>query len=611
MLAYQDPIRIHRSRWESAKQHRAAWTREARTDLKFAAGKTWTPQELAVFQDEGRRPTDYNLVLPMLNLVSGIEAQTRSDIKVLPRAPRDVETAEALTKILKYVSDQNNQGRQLSRAFRDCIALGIGWMEVGYNPDIMAEPIMSKRIDPFDIWIDPSCRQPDLSDAKEIFRAVWVDAEDLAARYPKHREAILNLATDRDDQGLISTGDYTRDEGDIPPVSLWEDDGVGQAPSLLDKTRRPLRPVERWYRADEKAVFCLYRDGRIVEVTQDNALECARAILSGEASRREGMAKRVRVAVFVGDLLLEEAASPYTHGRFPFVPLWAYEDEKGRPMGLIRLVRDPQKEFNARRTHMLKRALSRQVWYEEGAFADVDQAREEMALHDGMVAVNRGALASGMVQIRDNLESTPIEADLLMQAKVQIQDATGVTPELMGRQTNANSGKAIEARQNQGQTTLYTLFDNRNGALEQIGEMELALVQDTYTQEQAIRITESNKGLGFITINQRQPDGTILNNITQGRYDTVVAEVPASPTEQLAQFQALAEFLEGVDPMIKVHFLPDLMKLGNLPNALEYAEKAQAIIDRLTNPAPAAPPGGLPPEAAGPMEGVMPPGMPV
>lgn len=573
-------IQEHTSRWNAVKQGREHWTREATTDQLYKAAKLWSQDEMMVFRSEGRPATNFDLIGPFIRLIVGLEAQNRSDLKVLPRTRKSVASAEALTKTIKFVSDQSTMERHMTSAFEDAASLGIGWIESAYSGDPLSERIFVKRVHPFDVWVDPTSRELDLSDARDVFRAVWMRPEDLAEMFPAHADEITSIGatTDREDDPEWQAHEYTLNYNDRPPVALWEDFGYGQDYDLGDgnPNRRHVRAVERWYRVSERAKFAVYKDGRKHEATAADAA----SIVSGEANLTTGMIRRMRVAIFVGSVLLSDEPSPYSHGRFPFTPIWAYSDEKGRPVGLIRTLRDPAKEYNARRTSMLKNALGPQVLYESNAFPNATVAREELARPNAMVEMSPGGLQK--VQFRDNQQGTQTEIELLQQAERLITDGSGVTRELMGQSSNAVSGVAIEQRQSQGQAALYTLFDNRSWAQKAIGELIISMIQDTYTEEQEIRITGSDSGLDWLVVNQRDPNqpGMIINDITQGEYDVVMSEVAASPSYLQAQAQVFMQFLQGVPPQVKMAFLPDLVRGGiiDLPNAAEMADKLQQVL---------------------------------
>lgn len=51
-----------------------------------------------------------------------------------------------------------------------------------------------RYVDVFEIWLDPACKQRDMSDLRYLFHQEWVDIVDLARRYPKWKDKIADLA---------------------------------------------------------------------------------------------------------------------------------------------------------------------------------------------------------------------------------------------------------------------------------------------------------------------------------------------------------------------------------------------------------------------------------
>ena len=482
-MSKPDKLSTHLERWNAAVDSRRPWDKEARHDLKVLNGKTWTTDELAVFEEQGRDPTNYNLVAGTMRLVAGVEAQSRTDPAYLGRGPADQEGAQAATKAGMMVRDQNSSNRQLSRQFWDTIVTGIGWMEVAGDPDPYSIGILERRVNPFLVWGDPCGKEPDMSDWIDVFRSVVTYPERLALRFASYQSEILGAGDyTGEGNGLSHSADWTLAHGDIPDVDQWDEMGLAQT-----EKPRQIRAVERWYRVEEWARLIRFRDGRVYEPNKldinradDRALMqmLAGSLVSKEARLVKSLVPRIRVAIFLpdeGGCLLNDAESPYSHNAFPFVPMWAYEDEYGRPVGLVRQQRCPQRDFNARMAHMLKQALNTQTWFEEGAFVDEAEALSEIAKPNGNIRLTEGG--SGKVLDRNRLEAAPIESQMLEIDRNMIQEYSGVTPELMGQETNASSGTAIQSRQAQGQTRLYTLFDNRNWTQEQIAK-ELGLSTD-------------------------------------------------------------------------------------------------------------------------------------
>jgi hypothetical protein len=110
------------------------------------------------------------------------------------------------------------------------------------------------------------------------------------------------------------------------------------------------------------------------------------------------------------------------------------------------------------------------------AFATEDEAIAEASKHDGVLRFNPGKLERAL--LRDDLQTSATEADLLEGAKKFIEDSAGATKELAGQQTNATSGKAIQARQRQGENATYHFIDNLAQGQRRVGVPASFLVFD-------------------------------------------------------------------------------------------------------------------------------------
>jgi hypothetical protein len=102
------------------------------------------------------------------------------------------------------------------------------------------------------------------------------------------------------------------------------------------------------------------------------------------------------------------------------------------------------------------------------------------------------------------------------------------------------------------------------------------LIQSFYTQERTFVITGANeKGQSIntpLTINQEAPDATgIINDVTVGKYDVVIADVPTQITFQNAQFSQAIEMRKfGVQ-------IPDdeMVRMSTLSRKNEIAKKIE------------------------------------
>jgi hypothetical protein len=143
-----------------------------------------------------------------------------------------------------------------------------------------------------------------------------------------------------------------------------------------------------------------------------------------------------------------------------------------------------------------------------------------------------------------------------------IQDASGVTDENMGRETNATSGKAIIARQDQGAMATAELFDNLRLASQISGEKTLALSEQFYRDEKIIRILGNKGQVEFKMINDPNlPQSWIAAH----KADFIVSEQDFRDSMRIAAQEQLAEMVSSMPEQIGLALLDvvvDMMDLG-------------------------------------------------
>lgn len=596
-LPGQDKLDRHYTRWEEAKDASQNQKREMFRDMQVLRGDVFSDKEKEVFKNQDREPPNYPLALPMVNVVCGTEGQNRTDVKIYPVGPGDVDGAKAMTQVIRKESRDVDLQRKLSQQFRHAVSVGIGWIRTGFSSYIDAPSELSLEVpDPLDVWVDPASRNPDLSDAKDLFVRKFLTPVQLARIFPQFSKEIAQLkGVDADYlRGLWHSADYANQTGDYPNV---DSDSYQLGDAGHHRGRQKLiEAVERWYRIDRWIKAVKHKDGRYWEVgptvNQDLLYWLSEQVLDGNAFEIEGMIRDIRYAMFAENLLLGDFASPHKHRRFPIVPMWGYQDEYGSPFGLVRVVRSAVKDFNARTANLLNRALKRQVWVEENAVDDIDKMIEEMSYSDGVITLKPGAISRNAVIFKDDLQASPLEGNLLSLSQRFVSDQAGVTEEMAGQKTNVESGVGIRQKISQSQTALYNLFDNRSWTQKTVAELMISDIQQVYTAEMAVRITENTKGVEWIFINKQDPTtGTILNDIRQATFDIEVGAVPMSANDRMAQFEALAQFLAPMPPEVKLLFASKMATLADIPDSEDVARKIEEFVNRMLGGQGGAPGG--------------------
>lgn len=572
---------------------------ESMVDHEFYDGPgQWTAEERATLAERSQIPITFNQIKPTVDWVVGTEKKVRVDYRVLPRGEEDAKAAETKTKLFKYVTDANNAGYKRSKSFADAVLAGVGWIDHGINTDPNDEPLVVTYEDWRYIWWDTLSTEDDLSDARYIFRGKWVDLDVACAMFPD-RADVLKASVMTTGQGsgydmfaeMLDPSIDPRQAGGMPTSygssSTLQYTGffgyIGSQVSYDQRDRVFL--VECQYRMPTtKKVLRGKMLGGLQGITFDEASEAHQnAVSVGIAQPVETTMMEMRQMIFTGDYVLQEGESPYRHNRFSLVPIWGFKRKKdGTPYGIVRNLRDPQKDLNKRRSKALYLLSANRVIADNDAIDNTDQSWADVVQEanrpDGLLKQNPKS-ARGII-INNEAKMANEHVALMSQDEKYIQSASGVTDELMGRDTNAVSGKAIRARQEQGGVVTTAFFDNHRLAFKLSGEIILSLIEQLYTEEKKVRITggENGQNAEFLAINQINPEtGAITGDITASQADFVISEQDYSGTIRQAMFDSLTDMIKTMDPNASMQILDLVFELSDLPGKEKFVDRLRKI----------------------------------
>jgi len=560
--------RLHKVQdWRRQAQQAQAQNRfEMARDEDFVDGDQWSAEDKAALEERGQLATVFNLVATTARWVTGTEKRTRVDYRVLPRHKAGLKDAESKTKLLKYIADVNKAGFARSKAFEQTTKAGLGWLEIGIRSDSDDEPLFLRWESWRNMWYDPLSVEADLSDARFVFREKWVDLDVAQAMFSDFADALKNEAYNVTNPAQLQSDNQYNPYlyGDVELQSFTS---VGD---LVDMgSRERVKLTECWYRMPQRCKVIKGHDeyqtaGFNGAVFDQKDMVHQWAVQNGYASTHDAVKMCTRVMIYCGSTLLQDMASPYWHNRFPFVPIWAYR--RGRdnaPYGLVRQLRDPQEDLNKRRSKALYLLSTNQIVADDDAVADWDEALEEVARPDGVIKKKKGS----EFNIRNQATLAPMHVQMMDQDARYIQEVAGVTDENLGRQSNAISGKAIEARQNQGYTVSSDLFDNLRLAVQLAGELQLALVEQFYDQPKTIRLTGERGDAEFTEINS-DPDGK--DQITAFQADFIVDEQDYRGSIRQAMFDTMLEMSTKLPPEIGLKLLALAFETSDMPMRDEF-----------------------------------------
>lgn len=577
--------------WERERQ--ALNRMEMAVDADMYDNDQWDAEDAATLKERGQMPLVYNEVAPMCDWLIGTQRRAAVDWKVLPRTEDDVQGADVKTKVLKYVSDVNRSAFNRARAFADAVKVGIGWLDNGVRDDPSQDILYDRYEDWRHVLWDSLCYEPDLSDARYVFRWRWVDEDVALLMFPGREHEIRAALNAGQADGPLDEEDEEDDEGlgfGARPGGLNEPSGVLRAAGtgmVVDAQRRRVRLIEAQYRRPARVK--LVADGPF----KGAVMHPADRVLA-DAVGREGatiidkMMMRVHVAVFTERAMLARGPSAYRHNRFSLTPVWCYRRGRDRlPYGVIRRVRDIQQDLNKRASKALFYLNSNQVVMDEGAVEDIAEARDEASRPDGLIVTRPGK----NFEIRRDTDAATGQIQMMALAAQTIQKSAGVADENLGRETNAVSGQAIKARQQQGSVVMTEPFDNLRLATQIQGEKLLSLAEQWYTEEKVIRLTGSKGALEWVRVNAPEvgPDGAVrfLNDITASMADFQVSEQDYAGTLRQVMFDSLNQIAMKLPPEVSLRLLTMAYEFSDLPNKDEIADQIRKLTgDRDPNKEP-------------------------
>lgn len=510
-------------------------------DEDFYDSIQWREEDAAVLRERGQVPLVYNVIASTINWILGTEKRGRTDYKILPRRKDSGKPAERKTQLMKYLSDVNRSPFHRSQAFEDQVKVGLGWLECGVQNEDDGEPVYVRYESWRNILWDSASSEKDLKDCRYIFRSKWVDLDIAQAMFPDRAGLLAADAAGNHAYGLDTQGDEAMDSQE----DAIEGYNTGRSSSITSPfRRRRVRLIECWHRYPKDVQRMVGGDftGEIF----DPQSPAPGHVSDIEAGRGKPVDRprtlRMHVSIFCPSGMLFDDVSPYRHNDFPFTPFWCYRRGRDKlPYGVIRGLRDMQEDINKRASKALYILSTNKVIMDEGAVDDLDEFREEVSRPDAILTKKKGY----ELTINAERELAPAHLDFMSRTIMMIQSVSGVTDENMGRQTNATSGRAITARQDQGSMATAGIFDNLRLAVQIHGEKELSAIEQFFTERKSFRITNMRGQPTYVDVNDGLPD----NDIIRSKADFVISEADWRNTVRQAQTEELFGLLQQLAPV--------------------------------------------------------------
>ena len=513
---------------------------------RFFLGDQWDTADKAMLAASKRPAMTINKIMPTLSNIAGEQISNRAEISFRPRGGAPAETAEALAKVFKQISDNNKLDWLRSDVFFDGILTSRGFYDVrlDYSDNMQGEVRITKP-NPKNIVIDPDADEYDPDTWGDVFTTKWVTADDIAVLYnADDAEYLRNRDNSYFPYGYDSLQSY-RDRFGDEHNPMYAISGYDQSNVL-----RNLRLLDRQYRKLDRQKHFMNVDGDTRPIPEDwdrNKIAYFVEQLGFKVIDR--VVRRIRWTVTCDGVVLHDEWSPYKH--FTVVPYFPHF-VSGSTLGLAENLLDPQEILNkvsSQELHVINTTANSGYKVRAGALTNMTvEELEQKGAQTGIVIEVNGDPDKDVQKIQPNQVPTGLDR-VSYKAEESIKTVSGVSDSMQGFDREDVAAKAIQAKRQAGSTNLVKPLDNLGRTDNMLARNVLDLVQEFYTEERLITITNNTmtQETETMAVNQATPEGTIINDLTLGEYDVVVSSIPMRETMEDSQFeQAMALREAGV-----------------------------------------------------------------
>lgn len=382
--------------------------------------------------------------------------------------------------------------------------------------------------------------------------------------------------------------------------------------------------AESWYKETKtrKLLLIRFMDGTeqvIREQVLEERMESG-LILPGSfevAREREAEYGQVTRCILSGADVLEE--TEWQGSTIPIAPVWGDEviiDGRRHFRSMVTDAMDPQRQFNYWRSAATELvALSPKAPFVAplGSIPPQERAKWETANIRSHSILFYDASQGAMPQ-RQPFAGIP--AGAVNQAMLNADDikaVIGLHDASLGAQGNETSGRAILARQREGDVSNFHFIDNLNRAIRYLGQCMVELIPHVYSTREAVRILGEDNTETLVRLNPNPGQGTILNDdgepvmydLSVGHYDVDVKAGPSFGTQREEAREAMLEIIRSV-PGAAQYMADLLFETFDWPGAEKLTERAKMLVEaQIAQLAPPPPPQGMPPQGVPP--GMAPP----
>jgi hypothetical protein len=524
-------------------------------DFRFVSGVQWDPEVEKRRVTEGRPCLTINRLPQFIRQVTGDIRLNKPAISVRPvDSGADTKVAETYTGLIRNIESVSDADTAYINAADHAVTGGLGHFRVmtryladdAWEQEIVIEPIWS----PHAVVWDASARKLTREDAGHCFVLQRIRREAARGMFPNS-----------------SLSDIDR-----PVTPDWHD-WLTPDTALI---------AEYWVKRPVTRTLVRTPEGQVFDMTDADPAAMSDMLLAGGSVRQVESHKICSYLISAGEIL----AGPFDWpGRYiPIVPVIGSEIVVGDRVirhGLVRFAKDPQRSYNYHTSADVEFAALQPkapflATVEQIKGLEEDWARANQD-NQSVLVYNPDPQAPGPPQRVQPPVPSAAMGSLAARAAEDMKAVTGIYDAALGARSNETSGRAILARQREGDVGSFHYVDNLSKAIAHCGRILVDLIPKIYDSERVVRVLGEDGSADSVPINVQLPDGSLKHDLSVGRYDVVVRSGPSFSSRRDEAAQAMMEFMRVYPPAAGAigDLVADAM---DWPGAKEIAARLKAMM---------------------------------
>ncbi len=522
-------------------------------DKKFAAGEQWDP--IVLEHRKGLPNLVINNIPQFTAQIVGDWRESRKAIKVLAANDEDADVASVRGDLIRAIEANSRSDRVYDSAFESLVQCGDGAFRVSveyardnvFDQDIFIRPIEDALSVVWDRYsVDPTGR-----DAKRVFVNDRIPKKEYDQKYKDIQPDML------DDRSSFEALNGT----------AWVDDESYQI-------------TEYWRLIERQRLMALFENGKVFIIDEDNQDQLI--IENGMPVKvRKTWCTYAQMHLCTGFAILS-GPFEYKLNRVPVIRMSGrVVNINGRRVryGMVRFMKDA-----ARLKNFWRSVAAEQLGYapkakwmatESAVEGREDEIRNAHTSRDPLLIFNDEAEFGRNVQ---RVDPPQIEAALLNESQINTQDmkdVTGIHDASLGIRSNETSGRAIMARQREGDVANLTFHDNGNAAVLEAGDVINQLIPQVMDGTRVERTIGEDETVKFRRFNDPMDPNSI--DLSIGMFDVALSTGTSYTTRRVEAAQAMMDAIQVWPNLMNI--AGDLVaKAQDWPGADKLAERLKKTI---------------------------------